>query len=184
MFHSALHLADQVPGGFDEVKTVVLLLLAVDDLGEVAGGHPGPVHVHRHRDHGTVQATEISDGANGILPHLELGTFLVLWVVAVAVPIIEVEALSLVVLFLVDDPAAMEDEEAGWFLLQREAPELAVLLGQRDAVAREETGWVSSRVAAGRLRGLDTPETASVTRHHLPGPAAETLASGGRLSLL
>ena len=104
MFHPPHHLVNQGPGGFAVVKTRVLLLLAVNDLGEVAAGDPGPVHLHHHRDDATLQTPEISDGPDRILPHLQLGTFLVVRVIAVAVAVIEVETLPLVVLFLVDDP--------------------------------------------------------------------------------
>ena len=117
MLHLALHVVDHVPSGLHVVKARILLLLCVDNLTEVLAAHSGPVHLHPDSDHGTVYPPQVSDGTYRVLPHLELGTFLVLRVIAVAVSIIDVQALALEVLLLVDDPASVQDKEAGWFVL-------------------------------------------------------------------
>ena len=71
----------------------------------------------------------------------------------------------------------MEDEEAGRFVLQTEAPELTELLRQSDPVTRQQTGGLRSRPPAHHLTALDAPQTSGLARHHLPGPAPEIHSS-------
>ena len=91
------------------------------------------------------------------LPHLELRPLLVLWIIAVAVSIIEIQTLALEVGFLIDDPAGVHHEEAAGLVLQGEALELPVLVGERDIIAGEDAADVRPQLAGYLVIALNAP---------------------------
>ena len=104
------------------------------------------------------------------LPHLELRPLLVLWIIAVAVTIIEIQTLALEVRFLIDNPASVHHKEAAGLVLQGEALELPILVGECDIIAGEDATDVGAQLAGDLVIALNTPHAAVVAGHYLPCP--------------
>ena len=104
------------------------------------------------------------------LPHLKLWPLLVLWIIAVAVSIIEIQTLALEVGFLIDNPAGVHHEEAAGLVLQGEALELPILVGERDIIAGEDATDVCSQLAGDLVIALNAPHAAVIAGHYLPCP--------------